>query len=34
MRPCGVAELPFARPVPGTGTLAGSYSVDEISFCL
>src|SRR3546814_19244762 len=26
IRPCGVAELPLARPVPGTGTLAGPYS--------
>src|SRR3546814_20090257 len=28
IRPCGVAELPLASPVPGTGTLAGPYSDD------
>ena len=30
-RPPGVAELPFARPVPGTGTLALAKRADEIS---
>src|SRR3546814_19845917 len=34
IRPCGVAELPLASPVPGTGKLAGPYSAEPTCFCL